>query len=147
MVKHIESNLQIDVVSYLHSRSIFCLHIPNERNTGVVELKRLTRMGVKKGAPDLIINNGKQWQWWELKTDKGKQSIEQVCFMNVAKEFGIPYYIIRSVDDAKRVIDGWFNGRTSVSKTEDVGPIPSLSATRIGEKHEKNMEQLAVGNK
>lgn len=77
-------------------------------------------MGVKKGAPDLIVYTGKQWQWWELKTDKGKQSIEQVCFMNVAKEFGIPYYIIRSIDDAKKA---------------------------VGETHEKNMEQLEVGHK
>lgn len=80
------------------------MHIANERNTGVVELKRLARMGVKKGAPDLIVFLNGQWHWWELKTMNGKQSDEQKCFMDLASKLGVDYHIIRCIEDAKNLV-------------------------------------------
>lgn len=104
-MRHLESELQIQIVDYLLANGIFCMHIANERNTGVVELKRLARMGVKKGAPDLIVFVNGRWHWWELKTTTGKQSLEQKCFMGLASKLGVEYHIVRCLQDATNLVN------------------------------------------
>lgn len=102
MVKHSETDLQIEVVSLLESMGIPCIHIANERNTGQVELHRLEKMGVRKGAPDLLVGLNGRTEWWELKSDKGSLSPEQKCFFELAEQFGAKMHLIRTLDDAKK---------------------------------------------
>ena len=58
-------------------------------------------IGTRKGVPDILV----QWNgfpvWLEVKTDKGKQSKEQIEFQNDCKKQNIEYYVVRSLKDIK----------------------------------------------
>lgn len=59
------------------------------------------RMGYQKGQPDMIImKNGKVW-CLELKSAKGKQSKEQKEYQEMCIKNGIPYLVIKKLEDLK----------------------------------------------
>lgn len=100
MVKHLEQKWQVEVVKYLTSLGIPCFSVPNHLlKTGLAESAREIAGGLRKGAPDLIAGiNGKSY-WLELKTDKGRQSIEQKAFQDIAYMFGAEYIVVRTKED------------------------------------------------
>ena len=60
-------------------------------------------MGYVKGQPDLIVlKNGKFWLL-ELKSEKGKQSIEQIEYQKLCEVNGIDYIVIRNLEDLKQL--------------------------------------------
>lgn len=103
-MKHDEFILQQSVVDTLRQWGMVVFSIPNERNMGISDALRMRSTGLTKGAPDLICwsPNGKCW-WLELKTPKGKRSIEQVCMESLAKKLLIEYKVVRSLDDIKDI--------------------------------------------
>lgn len=61
------------------------------------------KMGYVKGQPDLIVlKNGKFWLL-ELKSEKGKQSIEQIEYQKLCEVNGIDYIVIRNLEDLKQL--------------------------------------------
>lgn len=57
------------------------------------------------GEPDLtLFTNSGQTIFIEIKTAKGRQSTKQRHFQKVVEGYGFRYIIMRSVDDAKRLI-------------------------------------------
>ena len=59
------------------------------------------RMGYQKGQPDMIImKKGKVW-CLELKSAKGKQSKEQKEYQEMCIKNGIPYLVIKNLEDLK----------------------------------------------
>ena len=103
-MKYEEWQLQQDVVKSLRDNDWVVFHIPNERNGGVADARRMKIGGVVKGAPDLIAWVRHQCWWFELKTPKGKRSIEQECMEELAERLGIGYRVVRSIDDIKDLI-------------------------------------------
>lgn len=99
-MKHDEAELQAEVVAYLRGKGWIVFSIPNERNLGAADALRMRATGLTKGAPDLILYepNG-VCHWVELKTPKGKRSLEQECFERIANDLGIQYHLIRCVED------------------------------------------------
>ena len=65
----------------------------------------MTQQGFERGMPDLLLYlpNGKVLNM-ELKTDKGKQSADQVDVQNRLTKLGHNYYIIRTVYEAFNAI-------------------------------------------
>lgn len=66
---------------------------------GLAETKREIAAGFRKGAPDLIAGKNGKCYWLELKTDKGRQSIEQQAFQSIAPKFGAEYRVVRNIGD------------------------------------------------
>lgn len=104
-MKHEEAKLQQEVVAYLREQGCVVISVPNERNLGILDARRMQSMGLTKGAPDLLVwdTNAKPY-WFELKTPKGKRTVEQECFEHLAKELNITYMVIRRTEDVKELI-------------------------------------------
>lgn len=104
-MRHEEWQLQQDVVKALRDKGWVVFHIPNERNGGVADARRMKSGGVVKGAPDLLVYGpNKKHYWLELKTPKGKRSIEQECMEGVAEKLGINYRIVRTLEDIEDLV-------------------------------------------
>lgn len=55
----------------------------------------------KKGVPDIVVIRSGQFIGLEVKTPKGKQSIDQVQFEGECKMAGGRYHVVRSVYDVQ----------------------------------------------
>lgn len=62
--------------------------------------------GQKKGFPDILVLKKGKAIGIEIKTSIGKQSKEQKAIEERFKKNGAEYYIVRSLDDVKEVING-----------------------------------------
>ena len=104
-MKHNEAKLQQKVVAYLRSQGCVVISVPNERNLGIADARRMQSMGLTKGAPDLLVwdINGKPY-WFELKTKQGKRTLEQHCFEHLASQLNITYRVVRDITDVKDLI-------------------------------------------
>ena len=120
-----ESKIQQEIVRWY--KNTYCLKhhnprsmifsIPNESN-GSRSMK-LIQTGMYPGCADLMIGHavkpgsrGSQfeeliWIFIECKTPIGIQSITQQYFEAHCKQMGIPYHIVRSLDDFKDIINNF----------------------------------------
>ena len=112
-----ESVIQESIVNFL---SMICrqygflfFSVPNESittgNTGkdfgrAINLKK---MGVLPGVSDLIIGWRGKMFCIEVKNEKGKQSERQINFEQWCADCGIPYVLVRSVDDVHESLKLW----------------------------------------
>lgn len=102
-----ESKIQAEIVAWYHNN--FCLpihtprqlilHVPNQGQF------KLINIGVYPGASDLIIVHNKKIYMIEVKEpDKGRQSDSQIKFEAHCLQSCIPYFIVYSLDDFKKII-------------------------------------------
>lgn len=108
-----ESTLQITLISmlrtlysdYVINLSLNGISIPTDIKTKTLIINQMKKEGMEKGMPDLLLYlpNGKVLNM-ELKTDKGKQSADQVDVQNRLIKLGHNYYIIRTVYEAFNAI-------------------------------------------
>ena len=108
-----ESTLQITLISmlrtlysdYVINLSLNGISIPSDIKTKTLIINQMKKEGMEKGMPDLLLYlpNGKVLNM-ELKTDKGKQSADQVDVQNRLTKLGHNYYIIRTVYEAFNAI-------------------------------------------
>lgn len=105
-MKHDEYDFQCQVVKQLSKAGIPCFSVPNHLlKNGVAEGKREISAGLRKGAPDLIAGiNGKSY-WFELKTPKGQQSLEQKSFQQISGKFGATYIVLKSIEQLEKIIN------------------------------------------
>jgi hypothetical protein len=100
-MKHNESKIQIELVRYiryLYPKSIL-FAIPNGHQRHIITAANLKREGVLAGVSDLIwINEGKTY-FFEVKTDKGTQSVYQKEFQSLVEKQHLRYAILRSTKD------------------------------------------------
>lgn len=61
--------------------------------------------GALRGAPDIIVAMPCGVVFIEFKTKYGKQSEEQISFEERCKKLGIGYYVCRSLDEFKNIIE------------------------------------------
>lgn len=122
-----ETKIQCDIVHYLQEMKIYCLHIPNERKTTPQAMGRLIAMGLRKGAPDLLVFYptskkdrvkiyhamavGEQIEpgsiimgFIEVKAKNGKQSDAQKRFERRCKAACISYDLVYSVDEVEKLL-------------------------------------------
>ena len=108
-----ESTLQITLISmlrtlysdYVINLSLNGISIPTDIKTKTLIINQMKKEGMEKGMPDLLLYlpNGKVLNM-ELKTDKGKQSADQVDVENRLTKLGHNYYVIRTVYEAFNAI-------------------------------------------
>ena len=95
---HDERELQRSVASYLDNAGEFWIHIANERRT--TKGAKYKRMGVKAGAPDVFMFRPNQTCHGlaiELKTYRGKLSIDQISFLTKLRIAGYAVCVCRSL--------------------------------------------------
>lgn len=108
-----EDKIQAAIVKYLRSVGVFAHSCPNEGagKNGAVRTMQLKTMGLFPGVGDLIV-------WWhvkgkakaevgylEVKTKTGRQSDRQVHFQEKCEAEGIPYKVVRSVEEVKQYME------------------------------------------
>lgn len=58
-------------------------------------------IGVYPGAADILCTIHGKVQFVEVKTPTGRQSPKQVKFQEHCRQMGIPYHIVRSLEEFK----------------------------------------------
>ena len=79
-------------------------------NSGKVKMAdgRWFDTGVPKGFSDLIACKGGRIYFLEVKNETGRASADQLRFLAVMRDrYGCVAEIVRSVDDAVRVVEGY----------------------------------------
>lgn len=79
-------------------------------NSGKVKMAdgRWFDTGVPKGFSDLIACKGGRIYFLEVKNETGRASADQLSFLAVMRDrYGCVAEIVRSVDDAVRVVEGY----------------------------------------
>lgn len=110
--RKLESPIHIGIVNYLNlaygaRKDVYFLHVPNGGSRHPAEAAELKRMGTKPGVSDLLIFRGMFPHWLEIKSEDGVVSDYQDEFLLVVGMLGHKHAVVRSVLEAKDVIDGW----------------------------------------
>ena len=108
-----EATLQMTLVSmlkqmypdYVINLSLSGISLNGSAKDNAQTMYSMVQQGFSRGMPDLLLYlpNGKVLNM-ELKTDKGKQSADQVDVQNRLTKLGHNYYIIRTVYEAFNAI-------------------------------------------
>jgi hypothetical protein len=84
-----------------HNPRFDIFSVPNEATWNNNNFKAL---GVRKGVSDLIVVLNNKILFIEMKDPKGNQSEEQIDFEEVLTNLGHEYFIIRSLEQFKKLI-------------------------------------------
>lgn len=113
-MRHIEDTLQRQCVAwwdYTHQKVSHCLlHIPNGGKRNAREAARFKAMGVRAGAPDLLLiipSGGYNLLAMELKVGKNGQTANQKYFQQLITEQGGLYVVVRSLDQFIDTIENY----------------------------------------
>lgn len=100
-----EDQIQQQIIIYY--RNLFkglIFSVPNGGTRNLLEAKKLKATGLMAGVADLIIlKPNAECIFVEVKKDKGVQSEVQKSFENKVKDLGFRYYIVRSLDEFKKL--------------------------------------------
>lgn len=111
-MNHEESVIQAGICRTLQEAGVFFFSIPNE-GAGDDRRRQMTMMamGLRPGVADLCV-------WWpredglvtvgflEVKTRNGRQSTLQRKFEMLCRIRGVPYSVVRSVEDVEGMLAG-----------------------------------------
>ena len=105
ILKSSESEIQNQILDWLNKNKIFAFRV---NTTGTYDpVKKIYRTMGKfqlKGTSDILgIYKGKMVAI-EVKSQKGKASIEQIAFINKINACGGIAFIARSIDDVKKAL-------------------------------------------
>ena len=94
-----EYQIQIKIINYLKSKKLSKLrffHVPNQGVRSIKYKSLLTKMGLKAGCPDLVLEfkNGRI-VYIELKTKSGTLSVSQKLWKLTSISLNTPYYLIK----------------------------------------------------
>ena len=62
-------------------------------------------LGSYPGLPDRVMHRNGRVEYIEVKREKGKLSSAQVVFQEQCHADGIPYHVVRNVDDIIRIVE------------------------------------------
>ena len=106
-----EDSEQEAVVTYCKLLGIDAIHCPNEGKRSYQYGARMKRMGMQKGFPDLFFPYARKnahGLFIEMKAEKGKATVEQIEWLRRLKERDYKAFLCYGFDEAKRVIDWYF---------------------------------------
>lgn len=98
----------VDLLRYAAKPGVIYYHPPNGEHRNPITGAKLKRMGVRPGVPDLafVLPGGKA-AFMEIKAKRGRQSDTQREFEALASVSGAPYVVVRSIDQAREVLQEW----------------------------------------
>ncbi len=92
-----------------HRRMLFA--VPNGGHRDKITANRLKATGVVPGVSDLILVVLEGVIFIEMKTETGVQSKEQLDFQLKVESRGHWYYVVRTFNDFKELINSYINGK------------------------------------
>lgn len=107
-----EQKICVDIANFVRDSFLrgnlksVCLHIPNESSTR----KLTTSSSIKKemltvpGAADYVFTSKNKTIFLEVKTEKGTVTTNQKIFKEWCEMNEIPYYIVRSLKEAEKIL-------------------------------------------
>jgi hypothetical protein len=104
-----EAQLSAALRQYLEAakpRCVWCA-IPNASRRNIIVGTNLKRQGMVAGAADWVFTWESGAGWIELKTDKGRVSLNQLGFQEWCKRIGVRYEVARSLEDCINVLKSW----------------------------------------
>jgi hypothetical protein len=106
-----EHRLQSDVVNHIRvagKPDVIAVALANAARRSYRLGARMKAEGLTPGAADLLIMLPQgRCGWLEMKTIKGRQSIEQKGFQARCLRLGHPYALARTFDEAIKVLHSW----------------------------------------
>jgi hypothetical protein len=78
----------------------------NNKAANAIEGNKFKAMGVVKGVSDLIYICKDKVVFIEMKTEKGVQRPDQKTFQDKVQQLGHEYWVIRNLEDFKKLIYG-----------------------------------------
>lgn len=106
-----ESAIQTAIMRFLEvalPTSYFAFAVPNGGNRDAITGAMLKREGVKAGVADIVIlRSGGTAACLEVKTEDGRLSDSQKTFRDWCGENGIPFAVVRSIDDVEETLRQW----------------------------------------
>ncbi|MFO1147769.1 MAG: VRR-NUC domain-containing protein [Alsobacter sp.] len=135
-----EHELQAGIVQAirLKFRQVLVYAVPNGGSRGLVEGGRLKAEGVTPGIPDLalVLPDGRA-AFLEVKTPEGQLRPEQRRFGEWAHLRGIPWAVVRNLDQALDALTSWLSddpsrvdGPTGGGSTAPATFLEQAGATR-----------------
>ena len=108
MGRYDELKIQAECFRWLRSKGVFCHSIPNEADgRSMVSQQMLISAGLTPGVADMLAWFGSKGKteicYIEFKTAKGRQSDYQKAFERKCAEWGVRYFLCRSLEDVKAV--------------------------------------------
>lgn len=97
-----ESEIQHNIIQTLRALGFIVIRHNPISPLGDGKFKRLNVLD--RGAPDLIALKNNLTFLFEVKTEKGKQSIYQKAFEKQCLNKGIKYHVVRSIEDVLNII-------------------------------------------
>lgn len=108
MGKHSELELHFQAWKMMCAykrRDVLAFHVPNGEKRDPRTAAKLQAMGVRPGVSDFIVIVGGRAHFIELKTGKGKVSVDQKVFLADAETAGCKTDVVRSMDELARVLN------------------------------------------
>ena len=107
-----EEKIQAEIVTWFtnnyclkfHSPRCAIFSVPND-TTDVRELMRKKATGLKSGVSDLIVLLPNRALFIEVKNEKGIQGEKQKDFEKQVQNLGFSYFLVRSLNDFKIVLN------------------------------------------
>ncbi len=108
-----EGKIQQEIVSWFnnsfclahHNPRSLILSIPNGGERNVQEAMKSRATGEYAGASDLLVIHFGKVIFVEVKDEKGTQKPKQIEFQKHVESMGFPYYIVRSLEEFKELIN------------------------------------------
>ena len=118
----------VDLLQLSAEPNVIWYHPANGEKRNIVTAVRLKRMGVHPGVADLafVLPDGRHGRpaFMEIKSAKGRLSPDQKSFRDRCAAIGVPYALVKSLDDAQQVLRHWGALRTSAFEHSQI-PIKS----------------------
>ena len=105
-----EYNLQVAVVAHLErraARNVYWCHVPNEGRRTPKQGAQMKRLGMSKGAPDLIVLCDGRACALELKSKTGRLTMAQVATRDKWRAAGGTYAVAYNIDEALDYLISW----------------------------------------
>lgn len=102
--QHPEADIQKEIVKYIrenHDWVVFS--VPNEATRGKGNFKAT---GMLSGVSDLVIVRLEEVIFMEVKSEIGRQTPDQKQFQIDIERLGFKYYLVRTLNEAIRILDG-----------------------------------------
>jgi hypothetical protein len=107
MGRNDEAHIQKFICQWLKLHNYFFHSIPNELAgaDAAIRMSRFKTLGLRSGAPDLIVYLNNAIVCLEVKTATGSQSESQINFESRIKQLGHEYYVVRGLEDVEKIFN------------------------------------------